>query len=107
MQECGLDDESDNAAERSANIVAAKVFNHRLSKSGKHAGGEVAHYVFGAATGAVYGAAAELLPEVSIGVGLPFGAAVWLAADEIVVPALGLSKSAAEYPVSEHAYSLA
>jgi uncharacterized membrane protein YagU involved in acid resistance len=36
---------------------------------------------------------------------LPFGAAVWLIADEGIVPAAGLSKSPAEYPLSIHAYA--
>lgn len=60
-----------------------------------------------ALTGAMYGAMSELWPEAAVGAGLPFGAAVWLAADEIAVPALGLSKPATEYPLSKHAYALA
>ena len=39
--------------------------------------------------------------------GIPFGAALWLAADEIGVPAAGLAKGPAEYPVSKHASALA
>lgn len=35
--------------------------------------------------------------------GVPFGAALWLAADEVEVPAFGLSKSPFEYPLSSHA----
>src|SRR4030095_14440457 len=46
LQKLGLDDEYDNAAERTANIVAAKLFNHRLSESGKDVGGEGAPYLF-------------------------------------------------------------
>lgn len=107
LRERGLEDARDNAAERTANMIAAKVFDHELSKSEKHVGGEIAHYAFGATTGAIYGAASELLPEVAVGAGLPFGVAVWLIADEIVVPALGLSKSAGNYSVSKHAYALA
>ncbi len=49
---------------------------------------------------------AELTPFVTIGAGLPFGAAVWLAADEAAVPALGLSESPTEVPLSTHAYAL-
>ena len=55
----------------------------------------------------VYGAAAEVFPEVTAGAGLPYGAVVWLGADEGVVPLLGLSKAPNEYPVSTHAYALA
>jgi putative membrane protein len=39
--------------------------------------------------------------------GLPFGAAVWVIADEAVVPALGLSKSGKDYPLSTHVYAIA
>ena len=57
--------------------------------------------------GAVYGAAAEFSSEITSGAGLPFGALIWLGADEGVVPLLGLSKSPTEYPLSIHAYALA
>ncbi|MDQ3133307.1 MAG: DUF1440 domain-containing protein, partial [Acidobacteriota bacterium] len=60
----------------------------------------------GAASGAIYGTLAELSPVVTMGAGLPFGAAVWLVADEAAVPALGLSKSPIEVPPSKHAYAL-
>jgi putative membrane protein len=59
------------------------------------------------ASGDVYSAVVEFEPATTAGAGLPFGAAVWLFADEIVVPALGLSKPATEYPLSTHAYALA
>ncbi|MCA1594417.1 MAG: DUF1440 domain-containing protein [Acidobacteria bacterium] len=61
----------------------------------------------GATSGALYGALAEAIPEVKAGVGVPFGAAVWLIADEGIVPAAGLSKSPTEYPLSIHAYAFA
>jgi uncharacterized membrane protein YagU involved in acid resistance len=50
---------------------------------------------------------AEVAPGVTAVAGLPFGTLVWAAADEGLVPALGLSKSPAEYPLSIHAYALA
>lgn len=49
------------------------------------------HYAFGSSVAAVYGAAAEYASAVTKGLGLPFGAAVWLGAHAITVPALGLS----------------
>jgi hypothetical protein len=107
LQVLGIDDLNDNAAERTANIIAVKGFDHELSESEKHAAGKVAHYAFGATTGAVYGMAAEFIPEVTVGAGLPFGAAVWLVADEIVVPALGLSRGPTHIPLSKHSVSLA
>ena len=55
---------------------------------------------------AVYGAAAEVMPGVTAGSGLAYGAAVWIGADEAFTPLLGLSKRPVEYPVSTHAYAL-
>ena len=107
LRKMGLDNPDDNAAERTANIVAAKLLDRRLSEDEKHVAGAVAHYAFGASAGAVYGVSAEVVSEITAGAGLPFGAAVWLMADEGVVPAFGLSKLPTDYPLSKHAYALA
>ncbi len=107
LQERGVDRDSDNAAVRVARIVSEEIFGHRLAESEKEAAGAIAHYAMGATSGAIYGAAAELAPAATAGAGLPFGAAVWLIADELIVPALGLSKAPAEYPRSTRAYALA
>src|SRR5262245_47334410 len=69
--------------------------------------GAAVHYAFGVTTGGLYGAMAGLKPATTAGAGLPFGAAGWLVADVLVVPALGLSKPPTEYPLSTHAYSIA
>ncbi len=60
----------------------------------------------GATSGLIYGIASEIAPVSTFSFGLPFGAAVWLVADDILVPALGLAKPATEYPLSTHAYAL-
>jgi len=41
--------------------------------------------------GALYGAAAEFIPQARAGFGLVFGTVLWAAADEVVVPALASS----------------
>jgi putative membrane protein len=105
LQERGVDDGSDDAAERTANFISVEVFERKLSKDEKNVGGAIAHYLFGATTGALYGAGAELFPGVGVGAGLPFGAVVWVVADEIVTPGLGLSKAASSYSFSKHAYA--
>jgi uncharacterized membrane protein len=107
LRERGVDSGDDDAAERTASAIAVGVFDHELTEREKEIAGTAIHYAFGAGTGAFYGAAAELLPEVTTGAGVPFGAAVWLAADEGIVPLLGLSKSPTKYPPSIHLYSLA
>ena len=108
LQERGLDREEDNAAIRIAVIVSERLFGLELvERERRERAGAVVHYAFGVATGGIYGAAAEMLPVATAGAGLPFGAAVWLIADEIIVPALGLSKPPTEIPPSTHAYSIA
>lgn len=107
LEERGSDDEEDNAAVRAGTAVTEFVFDKKLTREEKQTAGAVAHYAMGAASGAIYGAAAEFTPLATAGAGLPFGAAVWLVADEAVVPAAGLSKGPTEYPLSVHAYALA
>jgi hypothetical protein len=98
--------QQDDPAEKVAEAVTESVLDRSLKESEKEPAGAVVHYVFGTGTGALYGALAEVAPVVTVGAGLPFGALFWLAADEITVPALGLSKKPSEYPLSTHAYSL-
>lgn len=107
LKERGSDEEQDDAAMRLANVISEGVFDRELSREEKHIAGTFVHYVFGVTTGAWYGATAETFPVLTAGGGLPFGAFVWLTADEGMVPALGLSKPPTEYPLSIHAYAFA
>jgi putative membrane protein len=97
----------DDATVKAAKAISEGIFGHKLDEREKRAAGAAVHYAFGTATGGLYGAVAELAPEVTTGTGLPFGVAFWLVADETVVPLLGLSKPPTEYPVSTHVYALA
>lgn len=101
------EEEQDDATVKAARAISEGVFGHKLKESEKKPAGAAVHYAFGSATGGLYGAAAELVPEVTTGLGLPFGAAFWAVADEGMVPLLGLSKGPSEYPASTHAYALA
>jgi hypothetical protein len=105
LAERGVDEPDDNAAVRTGNAVSELVFDHHLTKSEKETAGAVAHYAMGATSGAIYGAVAEVMPAATVAEGLPFGAAVWLIADEGIVPAAGLSRDSSEYPASIHAYA--
>lgn len=95
------------AAGKLANLVGSE-----LSYEGKKKAGPFIHYGFGTVMGAIYGVAKEngplalqkMHPAVS---GARFGSALYLAADELAVPALGLSPKASESPVSAHLYGLA
>ncbi len=94
------------ATTKAAEEISETVFDHKLKKSEKEPAGEAMHYAMGATSGLIYGIASEIAPMTTVGLGFPFGAAVWLVADDVVVPALGLAKPATEYPLSTHAYAL-
>ncbi|HEY0761402.1 MAG TPA: DUF1440 domain-containing protein [Pyrinomonadaceae bacterium] len=99
--------EQDDATVKVAQAISTEVFGHELQQSEKKPAGAAVHYAFGTVSGGMYGALAEVVPQVTTGAGVPFGAAFWLLADEISVPLLGFSKGPTEYPVSTHAYALA
>lgn len=103
----GQDTNDENATVKAARAISEGVFGHELQKSEKEPAGAAVHYAFGTLSGGVYGALAEVTPQVTSAAGLPFGAGFWLLADEISVPLLRLAKAPTEYPVSTHAYSLA
>ena len=93
------------ATVKAAQSISKNVFGKRLPKSRKKLAGEAVHYAMGTASAAIYGALAEASPITTIGDGLVFGTAVWLLADEVSVPALGLSKGPTKIPLSTHFYA--
>lgn len=101
------EEQTDDATVKAASAISEGIFDHKLTRGEKKIAGPAVHYAFGTAVGGLYGAVAELAPEVTAGAGLPFGAAFWLVADETAVPLLGLSKKPTEYPLSTHVYALA
>jgi hypothetical protein len=103
----GEDQSNDDATVKAAAAVSEGLFGHKLTSSEKKIAGPVVHYAVGATSGMVYGIAAEFLPEVTAGLGLPYGTAFWLVVDEGAVPLLGLAKPPTEYPISNHIYALA
>ncbi len=64
------------------------------------------HYVFGAALGAAYGAIAEELPMVTVGAGIPAGAAMWLVTHGTTVPLIGLQSPTTEMPAAWFVWEL-
>lgn len=94
-------DKPDDATMKTADAVVSTVTGGRhLSHEQKETGGPIVHYAFGALMGATYGAIAEGLPEATFGFGTAFGAALFAGADLVAVPALNLSGSPADSPVS-------
>ena len=94
--------QTEPATYKAADAASRAVTGKPLPREDKPTGGSIVHYAFGGAVGAIYGAAASQNREVTAWAGIPFGATVWLVADEIGVPLAGLSKGPAEYPLSSH-----
>ena len=104
QQESNLEE---NATVKTAAVISRNLFEHELTSQEKKIAGPIVHYAYGSMIGALYGGLCELLPVASVGLGMPFGAAVWLLGDEIAVPYLGLSRKPTEYPPQVHADALA
>ena len=86
------------AAERISYFLRGKGIKPRY----QHVAGVSVHYAFGAMAGAAYGLAAEKYPTIVTASGLPFGAAVWLLAEELALPATRLSDMPGKYPLRDH-----
>jgi hypothetical protein len=96
--------EHQNSNELAAQALARRVVGRRLSQDELRIAAPLVHYAFGASMGAIYGAYSQRhKPERS---GAAFGTTVWLAADEIAMPILGLSNSTATRPFEMHLQSL-
>jgi len=92
---------------QAAEAIAEPALGRELTEREKDLGGSLVHYAFGAAAGALYGAAAEIDRSTTRAAGIPYGIAVWLFADEIGMHAAGFASHPADYPASRHAAALA
>ena len=82
----------DDATMKVADLVAQSAAGRPLTRrEKKEIGGPAAHYVFGAAAGAIYGALRERQPDSQLTQGGRFGASVWVLADQLGLPMTGLS----------------
>jgi len=81
---------------RAASAIWQGIFHHDLTTEQKKIAAPAVHYAFGTTMAAIYGTLVESAPKLTVGWGIPFGAALWLAAHVITVPALGLSESVTE-----------
>jgi len=99
--------DGDDATVKAASAISESLAGHTLTRREKKIAGPIVHYAFGSAIGALYGATSEYAPTTTTGYGLAFGSALWLGADEIGVPAAGLSKPPTEIPASTHATAFA
>jgi len=102
--------DSEDATMKAAGKLAA-LARHNLSREEKKKASPIIHFAFGTGMGSLYGALVEYGPrdmrKHSVLSGLGFGSGLFAGADEIVVPALGLSPSPGKSPMSSHLYALA
>ena len=96
--------EHQNSNELAAQTIAGYALGRSLREEELRFAAPLVHYLFGATVGAVYGAYAERRQVDASGTG--FGISVWLGADEIAMPLLGLSDATVRRPVEMHLQSL-
>lgn len=96
----------EDATERLAECLTWELTGLHLTARQKQTLGGLVHYLFGAGSAAAYGLLAEVVPAARFGLGVPFGTAVWLGADEGTVPMIGLSTPSWQIPISVHLTSL-
>lgn len=98
--------ESEDATQKTASAIA-RLAGQELTPGAKKNASQYVHYVFGTSMGALYGTAMEIGPRTlrrhSALSGSAFGTALFVGADEIAVPQLGLSSGKA--PLSSHLYA--
>lgn len=97
----------EDATVKVGTAVFRSVAGYTPSKEAQQWLGTAAHYAFSAAVGANYLLASEHAPDLRRGYGTIYGSLVWAAADEGVLPAVGLSKQPNQIPIGVHAYALA
>lgn len=99
-------DEQQNANELAAQAAATATVQRPLTPRELSIAARVVHFAFGAAVGAAYGAAIRHDPSPRP-TGVLLGVTLWLLADEIAMPVMGLSRSTLERPLELHLQSFA
>jgi putative membrane protein len=98
--------QQDDATVKVADGIMRWLLDRPIPEDAKPLASNVVHYAFGASVGAVYGGVAEVVPRITMMVGVPFGLAVWLGAHVITVPVLGLAEPPARQPRSKEGLEL-
>ncbi len=101
--------------EQPTQTVARRVveeFMYRGPLEDRERGGRIVHYVFGAAWGGLYGIVRGSTrslrgPLGVLGGVLGFSTLVWVASDNVLLPAFRLAAWPQHYPARNHAYALA
>lgn len=102
----GEEESDEPTTTRAAEKIFEALFDDELDEDQKPVAGQIMHWAMGVGSGAAYGALTSAVPIAGTGFGIPFGAALWVVADEIAVPLSGLSDPPQEVPASTHAEAL-
>ena len=86
--------------------IASPLLGRALSLREKKTGAVIVHYVVGGAGGAVYATLARRSTAITWGRGAFFGFAVWLFANELLMPVLGVTDKLGRYAWRQQANSL-
>jgi hypothetical protein len=86
------------AVERVAGLIGAEPSRADPSAERRSDAATAIHYGIGVGSGAPYGAIRRRIPAPAPARGLAFGAALWLVADEVANPALGLTPGPTAFP---------
>lgn len=98
--------EGDDATMKLAEWLLKSIADIELTSEQKKSAGSFVHYGFGGAMGGLYGALLERSRKPGLIDGTLLGVLLFAGADELMVPALGLSESPTKYPLSVHASAL-
>jgi putative membrane protein len=99
--------ERKNSNEVAAEAVLAPLLGRRLTRDELAVATALVHYSFGATVGALYGAIVQRAYRGRFRSGLALGTALWISADEIAMPVLGLSGPTTRRPLEMHLQSCA
>jgi putative membrane protein len=103
-------EEKEDSTMKAAGKLSGAI-GHPLSREQRRKASPWIHYGFGAAIGSIFGLTAKMAPESlrtmnSVVTGAVYGSLVFVAADEVAVPALKLSSNPLKEPVSDQVAEL-
>jgi uncharacterized membrane protein YagU involved in acid resistance len=96
----------EDPTQKLARKLSEDLLGVRLSDETKSTAGEMVRWGYGAFWGGVYGILRRRVPTMATGAGLPFGVAFGFLGPAVMLPAMGLTPPATEFPISTHARAL-
>lgn len=81
--------------------------SHKMNSEARAAATLLAHFGYGGAAGALYGAVADKIPVPTLCKGIGFGLVLWSASYLGLLPGTGVLKTAADHPARRNALMIA